>query len=284
MKYLARYLVNTNLFISLCAVALTTFCHLVLTQSYPKNFLLGFVFFATLFAYNFHRAVGMGGELLQQDTENSKRTLWLKSKVGVIHFLIFTSFGFAAYCFYQLPRANFLLVFILALVSLFYVLQINKIPSLRSLPFLKIFVISFVWGGVTVMLPLLNNDMNNEVFLFQHQLFALAIALYVFAETLPFDIRDLKEDQIKGPKTIPHFLGVKKSKWLSLLAYVFVFLICCFLDFCNWQVLLALAGSMFYSSFWILKVSPEKGDLYYSFWIESSLCMPLILYFVLNQF
>ncbi len=133
------------------------------------------------------------------------------------------------------------------------------------------------------MLSLLNNEMNNEIFSFKYQLFALSIALFVFAETLPFDIRDLKEDEVKGPKTIPHFLGIKKSKWLSVVAYTLLIIICLFLDFCDGQVIVSLVGSAIYALVWIVKINPKRGDLFYSLGIEGSLCMPFILYYLLSK-
>ena len=74
---------------------------------------------------------------------------------------------------------------------------------------------------MTILVPVLyfSYEINYFVadFFFQRFLFILAIAI-------PFDIRDLKHDNVQY-RTIPQVLGVVKSKWFAaLMLSIFVFL------------------------------------------------------------
>lgn len=279
-----RFLVYTNVFISICSAALATFCYVILFDLFPGLDLIGFVFFATLFAYNFHRRVGNSAVIRSQKT---LRELWLEEKKNLISFLIVLSFCGASYFFYQLPKEALILVFPLGLLSVFYVLELSRIPSLRSLPFLKIFVISFVWGGVTVLLPLITAHSLNTAFHWPSQLFALAMSLFVFGETIPFDIRDMQEDKKEGLKTLPIKIGIQKSKVLSYLLYLISFGLMMILSwYSHWDTIyiLCYGFSILYSIVMIKLLKVDSHDFHYSLGIESTLCMPLILYLFFRVF
>ena len=53
------FLSYSNIFIALCAASLCSFCHLITYNNFPSWVLVGFVFSSTLFAYNFHRRIGL---------------------------------------------------------------------------------------------------------------------------------------------------------------------------------------------------------------------------------
>jgi len=93
---------------------------------------------------------------------------------------------------------------VLAIMGLFYVVYVvrfipynNKWLALRDIPFLKIFVIAFVWALVTGLLPLISSKDLIQINL-QHILFLTKQFLFVVAITIPFDIRDMKYDVEKA--------------------------------------------------------------------------------------
>lgn len=43
---------------------------------------------------------------------------------------------------------------------------------------------------------------------------------FIFALTVPFDIRDMKIDHSQGVKTLPLTFGVRKSKWYAYVAMI----------------------------------------------------------------
>ncbi|MBY0424525.1 MAG: UbiA family prenyltransferase, partial [Cytophagales bacterium] len=80
---------------------------------------------------------------------------------------------------------------------------------LRDLPYMKIFSIAFVWSASTILLPMAKYP---EYVAFGHWAgIFVERFVFVFAITIPFDIRDMEEDRKSGIKTIPLLLGVKHS-------------------------------------------------------------------------
>jgi 4-hydroxybenzoate polyprenyltransferase len=56
-----------------------------------------------------------------------------------------------------------------------------------------------------------------------HWMLLLERAFFVFAITIPFDIRDLKIDKHIAVKTIPAIIGIKASKKLAALSFLMFF-------------------------------------------------------------
>ena len=99
------------------------------------------------------------------------------------------------------PNTQIVIVFLGGL-SIFYPF------GLRTIPYIKIFLIAAIWTSSTMFLLLLENNqlINQNIILHLFTRF-----LFVFAICIPFDIRDIKYDNIKL-KTIPIVFGVSKSK------------------------------------------------------------------------
>ena len=129
----------------------------------------------------------------------------------------------------------------------------------------KVYVIALVWAGVTVFLPLINDDfnINVDVYITAFQRFVFVVVLM-----LPFEIRDLKFDNLKLA-TIPQKIGVKYTKGIGLVLLIFFF----FAEFFKNELthgnisktlLIALI------TFCFLVFSNKKRNRYYSsFWVES---------------
>ena len=103
----------------------------------------------------------------------------------------------------------------LGFVSVIYGLPIYKNGShlfrLRDVPGLKIFLIAFVWSYVTEGLPaLINGEPIYYLALFERFLF-------IFAITIPFDIRDVNYDA-SHLATIPQYFGINTAKCMALFA------------------------------------------------------------------
>lgn len=96
--------------------------------------------------------------------------------------------------------------------------------TLRKIPFLKVFLIAWVWASMAVILPWLESG-NSLVETKVWYLFALQF-LFIFIITLPFDMNDIQADMEVGVKTLPIVLGVRKSKVLLAgltIAYMLLF-------------------------------------------------------------
>lgn len=254
MKSIIRFLVYSNIFVAFCVLALALSSEVLLgTVNYKIS---QFVFFTTLFTYNFQRFIRIkkGGNHLVKS--------WLTKNKIVVYILMICSGLMSLYFFLQFQITTQLMISFIGGLSLLYPF------GLRKIPFSKIFIISIVWAISTLLLLALENNivLSNDIVLHLVSRF-----LFVFAITIPFDIRDFSYD-IEKIKTIPIFFGVKKAKIIA----VFSLIICSVFSIfqytknaLNFENLLALILLYFVSSFLIVKSDRNKGEFYFSFWVES---------------
>jgi 4-hydroxybenzoate polyprenyltransferase len=101
-----------------------------------------------------------------------------------------------------------------------YVSPIKKL-QLRNVSRLKLFLIAFSWTGVTVLFPLIQEDLTLKTE--NYTTFILRF-LFVLAITIPFDIRDMHIDP-KNLQTIPQKFGIKTAKNIILFLVMLFILI-----------------------------------------------------------
>ena len=254
MKSIILFLINSNIWVAFCALALSMRSEILLESN---NFKVSqFIFFSTIFAYNFQRIV----RLKKGDDHSYKK--WVSENKKAICFLIFITIIACGYLFFGFKSTTQLTVLFIGIISLLYPF------GLRQIPFAKIFIISFVWSVSTILLLVFENNIiadQNIVFHF------MSLFLFVFAITVPFDIRDVDYDS-KKIITIPLFFGVQRAKSIAF----FALLICGSISFfqhikmiLNLSNLLALILLYIVSFILIQNSDKNNGKLYFSFWVES---------------
>ena len=272
----------SNLFVAYCVVALCMSTGLLLGHtSYRINL---FVFFATLFAYNFQRLVRMDvqGEL-------SFRQRWLQENRGLLWGITGMSAIVTALLALSLSPRILLLLLPLGVVAMMYPLPLfywqKKWWRLREIPGMKIFLIALVWTLVSVGLLVTEHQIpltTDVCLLFAHRL------CFIFAITIPFDIRDLKYDSLKL-KTIPVLLDETKARYIALGAvalYELIIVIQFFLGgMIGIEALIALLCLSGVTAFLLLQSTSEKGEYHFSFWVEgASVLMYIFLATALYNF
>ncbi|MEX1189302.1 MAG: UbiA family prenyltransferase [Bacteroidia bacterium] len=181
------------------------------------------IFGATLFIYNYHR---LFRKKVIYAKEISERHQWILAHDRLLQVFAVAGFLLAAGCF--IPYLNPTLFFRLSpflLLSLFYVIPVwkgkKKWLRVRDIPFMKIFLVAAVWSFVTVFLAFLAEDPfwfpDIDAWLTTLQRF-----IFIFAITLPFDIRDLAHDRSSGLTTFAARLGVEGVKRLANILLVVV--------------------------------------------------------------
>lgn len=258
-----KYLIKTNLWVSCCFTALLAFFQL---SFYELNFyVLGIVFFGTLTIYNFTRI----GDL--------KELFEFNPKIRITALLTYT--GLILTMFFVIMRGfelkTFLYLGVLGFVSLCYSLPFSGL-GLRAIPFVKLFLISFVWAGSSVGLLLV---VHHE--LFNHKMLFLSVFFFVAGITIPFDIRDQKTDDSKL-KTIPMLIGLNKSKLLAIffLALSSLFFYIEIQEF-N-QIFFSWIFAIIFSLGGIINTRENNSQFYFSFWMESCSLIPLIAFLIMN--
>ncbi len=140
---------------------------------------------------------------------------------------------------------------------------------IRKIPLLKVFYVGFTWALLNgwFILP----EMNWAIF--------FSSWLYITALVLPFDIRDMKKDNIV---TFPKIIGVRNTK---LLAYIFLFLALGISYFyANSPFFIAFLMSSAVSFILIYFADNQKKDAYFSFGIELCVGLPFLFFILLKYF
>ena len=206
------FLVVTNVYVATGTFSLTWLS----LQFYgnDKLDLAFFVFFSTLFTYNFIRLARVQHMIKEGDSTRHKNIfrfrafLWFFSIISAIAAFIF---------FLRVDESIYYPLLFMGLISIAYSLPVYKKQGiwlrLRDMPFIKIFIIAFVWAIVTSLFPMQVSDVPIN------WLVVIERFLFVFAITIPFDIRDLRFDA-ENLNTIPQVFGIKKARYIGLVAIV----------------------------------------------------------------
>lgn len=190
--------------------------------------------------------------------------------ISVLSLLICIAFAF------QLKLETLLVLIIPMLFSFFYAVSFGQ-KTLRNISGLKIYVVALVWAFVTVLVPILESEINitADVWVTFVQRF-----LFVVVLMLPFEIRDLAVDDIKL-RTLPQKIGVKKTKLFGMSLLVLFFT----LEFLKDELLeiniLSLAVITLITAFFLIGSVKEQSKYYASFFVEGVPILWLLLLLIL---
>mgnify|MGYP001048195698 CR=1 FL=1 len=255
LKRLFNFYINSSLHVALAVYSLVRITELYFELRYHKA-LGSFIFFGTISGYNYIKYAGIAKWHHRSLTDGLK----------IIQ--IFSGFCFLATVYF----ASLLSLEILVAFTPFLVLTLlYEIPflrkkkiNLRNVDALKIVLISLVWAGITVLLPLMaaGNSLETSVLLFFLQRF-----LWIVVLIIPFDIRDIQFDEA-NLKTIPQILGIKNAKKLGFVLLLITFV----LEFSLWSDPLfknVFLGVTFLLLFLLMRTKTTQSKYYSSFWIEA---------------
>ncbi|MEX0769714.1 MAG: hypothetical protein WD035_03220 [Balneolaceae bacterium] len=273
---IGEWVAGSHLLIAIAASAFTGSAYLQL--SIPPDYpLIIFIGFATLFTYNLQNLMGR------------YRSARVKDHFTPWHpFIIYAGLGVAGMSVSLVGMEDRSVVtwFIVpGTLSFLYstpLFTFRRVRiTLREIPWLKIYLILFVWLWVTAFIPYFNvHDGLTPDFI----LFCMQRAFFVFALLLPFDIRDLNTDYA-FQKTIPQRFGVRRSLRLGVVAVALYGMIAGF----RWlagplevMTLLGLLLTGLLTSALILKTHEDRSPLYFTFWIDSMLWVQFLLIWLLK--
>ncbi|WP_053406616.1 hypothetical protein [Persicobacter sp. CCB-QB2] len=172
-----------------------------------------------------------------------------------------------------LGRKEWWMLFHLGVISLLYnfpsTLPVNFKPW-RSVPFLKVFLIAYVWAMLGSYYPatFLEIPLQSEG-LFQQ--FA-CLFFYVFGMTLPFDIRDYYTDQRQQLWTIAGAIGIPKTKILAMVSLSLFCYMALELGISSWWL-----GLTFLLSLVLVGLAnPLRSSFYYNILMDGSILLFLL--------
>jgi len=277
MKKITDFIIYGNILISLCAAALIWETYLL--WNIPVNFFCVFIgFAATLMIYNVDRLVVLDSI----DQTGSERHEWIVKNRRLLTILSATGFGFVGVSIFHMPIRCLLFLAHLGLISILYSVPVlmKGARSLRSLKLLKIFLITYVWASTTVLLPAI----WSEIGIFHKDIMLLFAerALFIFAITLPFDIRDYDSDKSNLVVTIPGLIGIRQTRLLAFGCLLVFFLINLvhynFHDSVLWAKLLSGLNALLVIYF----AHERKHEYYYTGLLDSTMIIQFVLVLVLR--
>ena len=174
-------------------------------------------------------------------------------------------------CFIAIPEIWTWALLPPVILAILYILPLKNGRSLRQVPFLKIFIIATTWVWVTAILPLQITETNFQL---SHISILAHRFLFIFAITIPFDIRDIYTDKQSDLKTLPSYYGVKNSKrWalgILLLSFAFLFFPIIW-ESMPIQLIIGYLAIGITSAVLIAKSDPEKPDWYFGYFLDGSM-------------
>ncbi|WP_246125980.1 UbiA prenyltransferase family protein [Bizionia myxarmorum] len=231
---------------------------------------LFFIFFASITGYNFVKFFGLA------KFHHRSLSSWLKF-IQLMSFICFLIMGYFAS---KLQLKTILYLGVFATITFLYAIPfipkkfyLDTQQNLRNVSGLKVYVIALVWAGVTVLIPLINNNqlLDTTVIWAFAQRFFLVLALM-----LPFEIRDMQFDSIKLA-TIPQRIGIKNTKIMGLVLSLLFFGLEFFMPEKPLSKLLIQLGITLLLIFSIIFSRKNQGRYFSGFWVESIPIIWLVL-------
>jgi 4-hydroxybenzoate polyprenyltransferase len=277
----AKAIVNLVLYghfwIAAAALAMTIQTHLLLWGDWTYSALDGFIAGGTMTIYALHRLVAMR---LQPQVQQTERFAIMQMFQNHIIFYALVAALVAAWFYFQLPFHLQLNLLFPCAIALGYVLPLLNGRRLRDLPYLKIFLIALSWAWITVLGPV---TLKEEPFSWSILLMLLERACFVFAITIPFDIRDLALDQSAEVDTLPAYWGMNTAKniaysalFIGLLTILTNFFIGCY----SIAVLIALLLSIGSTAWLIRATHPQRHDYFFTGLLDGTMIVQGVLVYI----
>ncbi|HPF11448.1 MAG TPA: hypothetical protein PKW08_03380 [Flavobacteriaceae bacterium] len=267
MKNFFHFFLDSSIWVSLAVCGFTGLSFIYWDVSVDYVF-IAFVFFGSITGYNFVKFATRAG------LHHRSLTRYLRA-IQVFSFLCSAAF---IYLFYRLPQGMQFVSIVFGIFTFLYTIPVFNKKSLRTLSGLKIFIVAWVWTGVTVVLPWLYSQStwtwDDTVFLSQRFLWVLVL-------TLPFEIRDLKFDH-PTLGTLPQLMGVSRTKMLGWFLLVSIAIL---------GIFAKKAGNLFgYTEIFFLGVlavllafaTKDRAKYFAAFWVEGIPLFWLATYWLLD--
>lgn len=250
-------IINSNIFIALAAVLLTLSTQVQLGLEVHSHKYLYLIFFATLLEYNFHKLV----VIWKNDEEyKNKKYDWVKANLKFFYTLIFISLG--AFLFFVFTsKVEVVIAFLIfGSVTFFYSQPFLNLFNIRSIPYMKVFIIAIIWSLTTSILPLIysHNHINeNDILIIIERIF------FLLAITIPFDIRDIEQDNLAGIRTFGTKFGKEKAYKLAYISIIIFLGISIYHYHSQFYILIAMLISGLSTMFFLHNKSIRETQYYY---------------------
>ena len=254
-KNILNFYVNSSIHVALAVYSLVRITELYFDLPYNEN-LYYFIFYATITGYNFIKYAGVA-KFYHRSLTKSMRLIQIFSFLSFCLLVYYGSNLSTTVLIYFIPFAVLTLVYVVPFLGGFQ-------KNLRRVSYLKIFLVAFVWSGVTTVIPLIVGEYQYEVSII---LLFVQRMLFILVLILPFEIRDMKLD-FKNLKTLPQKIGIEKTKKVGFVLLLFSltieFLITTSFAYRNSYLVICFILLIF-----LMRSTQNQSKFYSSLWVES---------------
>lgn len=264
-----HFYLYSSLHIALCAIAITYYSYLAVPKQWPDIQYVLFVGSATLLLYSLHRIIGITKSKSYADQGRFAIIIKYKS-----HLIIYSCLSalYCLYAYYTFDWSRRILLIIPAIISLSYSLPIffgGK--RLRDFHWIKIFIIALCWSVITFTIPVyeLATYSNTTI-----ALLTIERCLFIFAITIPFDIRDRKIDKINGVRTLATQYNDSTLKVISWASLCLAFAITLIWEFNMFKI--PSLVTYIITAFLISETNENQSDYFFTGKMDGTMMLPLL--------
>lgn len=231
---------------------------------------IALVFFSTLADYSWHRYLKV-----KLSIDLAEKNAWANENINLLLSLgVIGTIGFVVSAFY-VPFEIIEWLALLGFLTLFYSFPFQHLGwhwmDVRKVPALKTLLIAFTWTMATLYLPyLLSDRTENTGYLI---LLFIERFLFIFAISVPFDIKDVDEDKMAGWETLPVILGTKTATRISYLTLGIMMILAGLSLVFIMNDIGGYAGILtgFYTIFLLQRKTLKTDPLYYAFYLDGTI-------------
>ena len=264
----------SNLWIAACALAMALQTKWLLSGNISLTNLEWFILCSTLSLYAVHRLTGM--VKLKAFADKGRYAVISRFRNHIAIYAIISAIA-GAWFYFQLDLKLQIHLALTGVISLGYVLPVlGTGKRLRDIHYLKIFLIAITWAWVTVVVPALSSIKSWNIWL---TLLTLERVIFIFAITLPFDIRDFQIDVHTGVKTIPGYIGMVGTKKLSIVCLASALLLAALNlgHIYTWETFTGFLISILLTGVIIWKADKVRHDYYFTGLVDGTMVLQFLL-------
>lgn len=269
-------LIYSHIWVAGAATALGWQTLALLGQAPAWNPLTLFLFSGTVMAYTLQRWFGMS-------TLSTQRKMIIGSVQNVWPWLIAISGLAAIWGFRDLTPASKWVGVLAGVFSILYILPINTHQRIRDIPGLKIFLISIVWALATVILPA--SEVSGPVNSWLIGILFCSRALFIFAITLPFDLRDREADLRNGTFTLPILFGWPRCRRIGTIALGVSLVMVCSMalaGWINWTTWMGNITTILLAMWMLVRTNEHRSEYFFGLWMDGLMFLPWLITFLIN--
>ena len=282
MKKIADIILYSNLFIGLCAVALTLTNQLTVGGEMHFDKSCWFIFFSTVFTYSYLKVNGSADGIYKTGHRS-----WAAANRQLSKNILFISLIATVAFFFLLERKVMLIVAALGAVTAFYgfveIPFITPKRKLRDLGLLKTAFVGIIWSVTTVIVPLAGEVIEPGMMVF----LLLRRFLFLMALTMVFEIKDMEGDSESNLSTLPLMIGVSNTKLLAqglLFALMIINAVQYFFFDISLSNMLAVNLSLLVSIICIQPVKEDTPEWWYYFVLDGMMIVQFLFVWISTSY